>query len=56
MDPGDIVVIYEDPITKKFSEGEAKLIKRVEVCGTQEYWTVKFLIDGFVTERFIELG
>jgi len=58
MKKGDIVKIYEDPITKTKVEGNAKLLKLINknIQGVQnglEYWKVKFLSDEFVGYRFI---
>ena len=50
---GDIVTIYEDPITKNVPEGKAELIRYWFNNGSIRQWTVKFLDDGFVCERFI---
>jgi len=56
MKKGDVVIIYEDPVTETKPEGEAKLIKKLafsSVIPTKEYWTVKFVSDGAVVDRFI---
>jgi len=61
MEKGDVVKIYEDPITKTKVEGNAKLLKLINkniqgIQGIQnglEYWKVKFLSDEFVGYRFI---
>ena len=57
MKKGDVVMIYIDPMSEKEKEGKAKLLEcvsnRGDNCAT-EYWEVKFLIDGFVTHRFIK--
>ena len=57
MKKGDIVKIYEDPITKEKPEGQAKLINRISRSGNKvarfETWEVKFLSDGYITERTI---
>ena len=44
---GQIVVIYEDPLTEEKIEGQAKLLKRVKTIteGT-ERWHVNFLADN----------
>jgi hypothetical protein len=46
MKKGDIVKIYQKPISKEDFEGEAKLIRCVEKSkygnGTGEFWIVKF--------------
>ena len=48
MKPGDIVVIYEDPIACQHPEGKAKLLQIVKPAeeGAEpklEYWLVQFL-------------
>jgi hypothetical protein len=53
MKKGDIVTIYEDPITQEKPEGEAQLIVKENVSDELQYWKVKFLDDGFVCERWI---
>ena len=51
---GDIVNVYHDPFTCQGLEGPAKLIKDLGTRGfKQEYWRVKLLDDGFVTDRWI---
>lgn len=42
MKKGDIVTIYEDPITKKNPEGKAKLVNRLD---EDSIWTGEYLID-----------
>jgi len=39
---GDVVRIYEDPLTEKKLEGEAKLIEKISDDGEREYWLVEF--------------
>jgi hypothetical protein len=44
---GDLVEIYYDPVTKKYHEGKAKLIK-LELDHSygkiiHQYWTIEFL-------------
>jgi len=55
MRKGDIVQIYGDPITKQKPEGQAKLIKHIYYGENNlakiERWKVKFLHDGYETER-----
>ena len=57
MRKGDVVKIYQDPLTKQQPEGEAKLIKRLGYGENKlpkvERWEVKFLSDGYITERTI---
>ena len=55
--PGDIVDIYEDPITEKKLEGRARLISRdIKAVGDGlECWSVQFLADyENITQRFIK--
>jgi uncharacterized protein with PIN domain len=57
MKQGDIVTIYEDPFTRKKPEGKAKLLVLIEAARRPrdfQRWSVKFLSDGFVAERFIQ--
>ena len=57
MKKGDTVRIFHDPQTKKKIEGYAKLIKKLTSSrfkGDQERWTVKFLSDGFICDRFVK--
>ena len=59
MKPNDIIEVFEDPITRKNSEGKAKLLKCLNSDmelrdGRQlEYWEVEYLDDGFTTGRVI---
>ena len=39
---GDVVRIYEDPLTEKTLEGEAKLIELLSEDTDREYWLVEF--------------
>lgn len=51
---GQIVQIFEDPITEKKFEDEAKLRIRISKgFNGLERWSVQFLNDGFITERTI---
>lgn len=43
MKKGDIVKIYEDPVTEYFPEGKAKLIKKIGETCSAEYWIVSFI-------------
>ena len=47
MKPGDIVMIYDDPITKVMPEGEARLVREYEAadCDGRSRWKVHFLTD-----------
>ncbi len=45
---GQVVKIYEDPVTCEILEGEASLISRIEKRSERsdrEYWNVKFILD-----------
>ena len=56
MEKGKIVMVYEDPITKKVPEGEAKLIQPLgsEADAFQaEYWQVEFLANNFIASRWV---
>ena len=50
---GQIVQIFDDPVTRKKLEGEAELMTCLTTNYDQEYWRVKFCSDGFVTDRWI---
>jgi hypothetical protein len=54
MNKGDIVTIYEDPLTEKKAEGKAKLIRPIlsESDNDLEYWEVKFE-NGDIVLRWI---
>jgi hypothetical protein len=55
MKRGDVVTIYQDPITKQKPEGKAKLVKQISTAeGGLERWTVQFVSDGFVCERNLD--
>ena len=43
---GQTVMIYEDPITRDFTEGRARLISLVSVTADLECWRVRFHDDG----------
>ena len=45
MNKGDTVIIYEDPITCKESEGMAILINKIDENSCSETWKVHFLGD-----------
>jgi len=56
MKKGDIVEIYEQPLTETKGEGEAKLIYFISKLATNvELWKVKFIIDGQVCSRAIKV-
>lgn len=46
MKKGDIVTIYQDPLTKQEVEGQARLVKFINDGGEFECWKVKFLNAG----------
>lgn len=56
MNKKDIIMIYEDPITKQKPEGKAKLLKLTKAGTSTERWKVRFLSDDFVTERMVANG
>ena len=46
MKRGQVVTIYEDPVTENKVEGHAKLIKPIRVSDPElEYWEVEFPDD-----------
>jgi len=49
FEPGDIVDVYQDPITQKDFEGRAKIIKPVGTMlkGGHQYWMVNFVGDHY---------
>jgi len=52
MEKGQIVTVFQDPITEGVPEGKAKLIKIVDDYGAApdkelEYWEVAFLDDKY---------
>lgn len=58
MEPGDVVKIYQRPVTEEHFEQEAKLIKRVASMGNYDgrelgRWQVRFRGDGGIYERNI---
>ena len=58
MKKGDTIIIYEDPLTQKIEEGKARLLSKIKSglnTGDMEYWKVKFLSDGFITDRRIKI-
>ena len=59
MKPGDIVMVYEDPIACQYPEGKAKLLQIVKPAEESqepklEYWLVQFLrgYKGIQREHF----
>ena len=55
MKQGDIVMIYEDPVTKEVEEGKVELIRLLHAGIRAERWKVRFLSDGYVCSRTIVL-
>ena len=56
MKKGDIVEIYEWPLTEAKPEGKAKLISLIREANVGlELWQVKFLSDGDVVSRAIKV-
>ncbi len=55
MRKGDIVKIYQDPITKRDIDGEARLVQRIPYYGDErlEQWELVFIEDGMRTTRLI---
>ena len=51
--PKDIVMVYQDPVTRKKAEGQVRLLKLRNDQVDQEYWSVMFLEDGYITDRWI---
>ena len=50
---GDIVTIYEDPLTQQCPEGKAELLRFVGTDWSDgERWRIKFA-DGHICERWI---
>ena len=60
MKKGDVVMIYEDPVTCKVLEGKAKLVKDISYTYRTgfERWEVNFVNDpeGAVVERMINVN
>jgi len=56
LSKGQVVTIYEDPITEKRPEGKATLIKFHFAQWDQEYWTVRFQEDGVLRSRWVKVG
>lgn len=57
MKPGQIVEVFEDPITKQKPEGKFKLIEHFPMAGEKQehlqQWYGMFLPDGMKTMRII---
>lgn len=56
MKSGDIVKVYEDPVTCLKLEGEAKILDVPDSTRDIVYCMVKFISDGFITHRWIKRG
>lgn len=60
MRKGDVVKIYEQPLTETKYEGKAKLISFIKQLNSAvnygvELWRVKFIEDGQVVSRAIKI-
>ena len=56
MNKGDIVTIYQKPITREDKEGKAELLSLYRSDDTGdglEMWNVRFLDDDYLTVRTI---
>lgn len=54
MKKDQIVTIYNSKLNgKMIVEGKAKLIKKHENYNDPERWTIKFIDDNFLCDRFI---
>jgi len=57
MKKGDIVEVYEQPLTQTKSEGKAKLVSFIRLLDIGvELWRVKFINDGQVVGRAIKVN
>ena len=54
MRKGQIITIYEDPLTERKPEGEARLLRKIAENDEFEDWEVEFLDNGYVTGRVIQ--
>lgn len=55
MKKGDIVSIYEQPLSRTGFEGKARLISYIQQLDMGvEYWRVKFIDDGQIASRAIK--
>ena len=45
MRPGNVVDIFEDPVTCTRREGAARLVRLIKKTEKAEYWKVHFLAD-----------
>ena len=55
MKKGDVVKVYEQPLSETKFEGEAKLISFIKRGDIIELWRVKFICDGQVVTRAIKI-
>ena len=56
MKKGDVVSIYEQPLTETKYEGEARLVSFIQVLNTGvELWRVKFIDDDQVVSRAVKI-
>lgn len=53
---GEILMIYEDPLTQTKEEGWAKLLRKIMEHDRSEYWRVEFLDDDSVAYRWVTVG
>lgn len=49
---GDIVTIYQDPLTEETSEGKGQLVKFINESHDMEFWYVRF-IDAWEGEPLV---
>jgi hypothetical protein len=57
LEKGNIVEVYQRPLTKDDFEGKAKLIRKTKQMNPPkgfEYWEVQFISDGSSAMRLIE--
>lgn len=52
---GEKVMIYTDPTTKYWFEGEATLLEIIQAMPGIEYWLVLFESEMRIEQRFISL-
>jgi rubrerythrin len=56
LKPGDVVMIYEDPVTKAKPEGRAKLLKLIRTEEEDmQFWQVEFIEGGEKVERWVDI-
>lgn len=59
MNPGQQIMVYEDPLTEKIFEGTAKLLTKLEERpihgGKLEHWKVRFIDDRYITTRVVRV-